>query len=78
MSLGTKFRLKLTVLIFWTKFAQKAYFWSKKETIIYAKTIIYEIKSLGLVNLNISYRVGRVTGNRGTEVLFLTLVNALP
>ena len=28
-SLGTKFQLKLTILILWTKFAQIRYFWSK-------------------------------------------------
>ena len=29
MIVGTKFQLKLTTLIFWTKFAQKGYFQSK-------------------------------------------------
>ena len=29
ISLSTKFYLKQTVLIFWTKFAQKGYFWSE-------------------------------------------------
>ena len=29
MSLGTKFQLHLTILIFWTKFYQKEYFRSK-------------------------------------------------
>ena len=28
---GTKFQLKLTILIFWTKFSQKAYCWLKAE-----------------------------------------------
>ena len=27
--LATKFQLKVTILIFWTKFAKKGYFWSK-------------------------------------------------
>ena len=31
INLGTKFQLKLTILIFWTKFFQKGYFWSKKK-----------------------------------------------
>ena len=31
VSPGTKFQLKLTILIFWTKFAQKGYFQSKSE-----------------------------------------------
>ena len=32
-SLGTKFQLKLTILIFWTKFAQKRCFRSKTEKV---------------------------------------------
>ena len=31
ISLGTKFQLKLTILIFWTNITQKGYFRSKKE-----------------------------------------------
>ena len=31
ISLGTKFQLKQTISSFWTKFAQKGYFWSKTE-----------------------------------------------
>ena len=31
ISLGTKFQLKLRILIFWTKFAQKEFFQSKTE-----------------------------------------------
>ena len=31
ISLATKFQLKLTSLIFWTKFAQNGCFWSKRE-----------------------------------------------
>ena len=31
--LGTKFQLKLTILIFWTKFFQKGYFWLKSEKV---------------------------------------------
>ena len=33
ISLGTKFHLKLKILIFLTKFAQKGYFWSKTEKV---------------------------------------------
>ena len=33
ISLGTKFHLKLGILIFGTKFAQKGYFWSKTEKV---------------------------------------------
>ena len=31
--LGTKFQLKRTIWNFWTKFAQKGYFWSNKQKI---------------------------------------------
>ena len=31
ISPGTKFQLKVTILIFWTKFAQRGCFWSKTE-----------------------------------------------
>ena len=31
ISLGTKFKFKQTILIFWTKFAQKYYFKSKTD-----------------------------------------------
>ena len=31
--IGTKFQNKLTILAFWTKFAQKEYFWSKAEKV---------------------------------------------
>ena len=34
IGLGTKFYLKLIILIFWTKFAQKGHFRSKTETVI--------------------------------------------
>ena len=33
ISLGTKFQFKLTFLVFWTKFAQKEYFWSKNKKV---------------------------------------------
>ena len=33
ISLGTKFKLKLTILIFRTKFAKKGYFWSKRKKV---------------------------------------------
>ena len=33
ISLGTKFRLKVTLLNFWIKFIQKEYFWTKKMKI---------------------------------------------
>ena len=33
ISQGTKFQIKLTILIFWTKFVQKGYFRSKTENV---------------------------------------------
>ena len=32
-SLGTKFQLKLTILIFLTRFTQKGFFWSKTKKV---------------------------------------------
>ena len=34
LSPGTKFQLKLTFLMFWTKFAQKGYFRSEREKLL--------------------------------------------
>ena len=31
ISLSTKFQLKITILLFWTKFAQKQHVWSNAE-----------------------------------------------
>lgn len=39
-----------------------------KRSFFEAYTIIYAIKPLGSVNLNILFRVRRVNGNRGTFV----------
>ena len=44
VSVGTKFQLKLIILIFWTKFAQKGYFHSKTKKVIN----IIEFFELGL------------------------------
>ena len=33
ISLGMKFQLNLTTLIFWTKSADKVYFWSKTQKV---------------------------------------------
>ena len=46
-SLGTKFQLKLTILIFWNKFIQKGYFRSKTEKIVFPRAsmvVAYYIK----------------------------------
>ena len=45
--LDTNFQLKMTVLIFWTKFAQKGYFWSKTEKLHFLRAsmvVTYYIK----------------------------------
>ena len=42
MILGTKFQLRLTILIFWTKFAQKSYFqWQIKVSITIDPRILH-------------------------------------
>ena len=33
MNVGTNFKVKLTILIFWTRFIQIVYFWSKTEKV---------------------------------------------
>ena len=44
VSLGTKFQLKLTVLSFWTKIAQKGYFRLKTEEVnIAIKFYMFEL-----------------------------------
>ena len=45
--LPTKFQQKLTILIFWTKFAQKSYFWSITEKSEHHHWIVYVQTSLG-------------------------------
>ena len=43
-SLGTKFQLKLTILILWTKLTQKGYFQSKENKMkITIKLYIFEL-----------------------------------
>ena len=41
ISLGTKLQLKLTILIFWTNFAQKGYFRSNTEKVKIATNYAY-------------------------------------
>ena len=44
ISIGTTFQFKLTILIFWTKFAQKGYFWSKTNKVnIIIEFCIFEL-----------------------------------
>ena len=44
ISLGTKLQLKLTILLFWGKFAQKGHFWSKTEKVsITIELCIFEL-----------------------------------
>ena len=44
ISLGTKFQNKLTILIFWTKFARKGYSHSKTEKVnITSKFCIFKL-----------------------------------
>ena len=51
--LGTKFQLKLTILNFWTKFAKKWYFQSKKEKVnITTEFCIFELAQVPNFNLH--------------------------
>ena len=55
ISLSTKFQVKLTVLIFWTKFALKSYFWSKTEKMnITIESSIFEL--VEVPNLSLSWK----------------------
>ena len=45
VDVGTKFQLKLRILIFWLKFAHKMYFWSKREKVnITIEFYIFKLK----------------------------------
>ena len=47
MSPATKFQLKLIILVFWTKFAQKRYFRSKTENVnITIEFCLFELVSV--------------------------------
>ena len=53
MRLATKFHLKLTILIFWTKFGQKGYFRSKTEKVnITIEFCIFELVQVPNFSLN--------------------------
>ena len=55
--LGTKFQLKLTILVFWTKFAQKEYLQSKIEKInITTEVWILELVEVPSFSLNWQFR----------------------
>ena len=43
ISLGAKFQLKLTILIFWTKFAQKEYIQSKTEKVNFTIELCFRL-----------------------------------
>ena len=54
--LATKFSLKLTILTFWTKFAQKECFWSKKKKVNTATEFcIIELVKVSSFTLNSKY-----------------------
>ena len=53
ISLGTTFQLKLTILIFWTKFVQRKHFWSKtKKVNSIIEFCIFELDQLRDLALN--------------------------
>ena len=50
---GTKFQLKLAILIFWTKFSQKEHFWSKTQNVnITIEFSIFEVIEVPNISLN--------------------------
>ena len=61
MNLGTKFQLKLTIFIFWAKFTQKRYFWSKREkvntTIEFCKFELVNILGHNILELHVLIQV---------------------
>ena len=62
LSLDTKFQLKQTVLIFWTKFSQKGYFLSKTEKIEYHHWVLHIRISLGT-----KFQLKQIVVNIGTK-----------
>ena len=65
ISLSTKLQVKLTILIFWTKCAQKGYFWSKTQN----RTFACVHPWLLLIMLNFSAR-----GLTETTVILMSLL----
>ena len=58
ISLGAKFQLKLTILSFWTKFAQKRYFQSEIKKVNTAiEFCIFEFAQLPNFNLNWKFSI---------------------
>ena len=55
ISLDMKFQLKLTILIFWTKFTQKVYFQSKKEK-VNITIDFYTFKWLWVLNFSLDWQ----------------------
>ena len=52
ISLSTKFQPKLTILIFWTKFAQKGYFQPKTDQINHTiKLCVFELPNFQITKL---------------------------
>ena len=55
LNLGTKFQLKLTILNFWTKFAQKGYFRSKMEE-VNMTTEFFIFKVVSVLNFSLNWQ----------------------
>ena len=56
IGLSTKFQAKLSILIFWTKFAQKRYFWSKAEKVnIIIEFCVFELVYVPNFRLNYQF-----------------------
>ena len=68
ISLGAKFHFKQTVLISWTKFAQKGYFPSKAEQVIY----YYQIQHIRIsISTNFHLKLMKITIEFSTFELVL-------
>ena len=81
ISLGTKFQLKLTILIFWTKFAQKGFFRSKTEKLnTTTEFCIFELIQIPCFGLNSQFLFFRpnlskkvISGRKLLRVSLLTI-----
>ena len=69
ISLGNKFQLKVTILILWTKFAQKRYFWWKTEKVnITIEICLFEL--VWIPNFNVNWQFLFFGGKLATKGCF--------
>ena len=69
ISLGNKFQLKVKILILWTKFAQKGYFWWKTEKVnITIEICLFEL--VWIPNFNVNWQFLFFGGKLATKGCF--------